>query len=247
MTKGYIGSTPISKVYLGTTLIWPAETPEPVYPYEAVYSPHDEIWYTTEEGEIFDISSYMVKELDIISNTYVDGKGVIKFNHTLTEMPDLYLSISGKTVTSVYYPKTVERIKKDAFINNTLKRINCNTDGVIIVGENVKVIEDFAFHMVLNDNIKAMVLGSKTESIGHNALACFRGIISNQPGTGFNLYCYAKTQPLIYQDSQTTIYWLVRSNHYETFHYPAGSDYSLWTSNDDYCLGSLGWNCLADL
>ena len=47
--------------------------------------PNDEIWYTSEEGNI--LSPYKESSLPtIVSNTYVNGKGIIKFDSDVTSI-----------------------------------------------------------------------------------------------------------------------------------------------------------------
>lgn len=241
-----IGNTQVSEIYLGNYLVWPTEVPPTPPVPQAIHSPLGEIWYTTQNNTLHYISDNDKMIYGIVSNTYVNGKGVIKYDFRLDRVPNILTG--AEDITSVYYPDT-QIIDTLAFSGcNNIKRINCDTDGVIIVGDNVEVIRYQAFLMEENTNIKTMILGSNLKSVAVRALGCWKGNLTK--GTGFNLYCYAKTEPVIQpqQLTYTTSYDIVYGQHKETFHYPAGSDYSFWTSKTRVSgLGYLEWTCLADL
>lgn len=59
--------------------------------------PRDEIWYTTTDGKIVNISS--AKFSKVKSNTYSNGKGVIKFTHDLYVIGEYY--ILGDNATEI--------------------------------------------------------------------------------------------------------------------------------------------------
>lgn len=64
--------------------------------------PNDEIWYTTNDDTIVNIGNYD----DIVSNTYQNGEGRIKFNHTITSIPTNFFKGNEK-LTSVVFPNSV--------------------------------------------------------------------------------------------------------------------------------------------
>ena len=98
------------------------------------YHPYNEIWYTTSDGSsVTSIESW--GDARIMSNSYVNGKGVIRFDRALTIIP------SGKfpsTVTSVTIPEKVTTIGEEAFKGRT-------SLGSITLPKAITTIEDGAF------------------------------------------------------------------------------------------------------
>ena len=64
------------------TIEKPQESDTPVQP----APPADEIWYTSTDGNIVERYKTGVFGATIISNTYEDGKGIIKFNGDVTSI-----------------------------------------------------------------------------------------------------------------------------------------------------------------
>lgn len=80
----------------------------------APYDQPDEIWYTSTDANI--VSPYNSEAFDvaIISNTYENGKGVIKFDGNLTEIKaDAFYAKNN--LSSVMIPSKVTTIGDDAF------------------------------------------------------------------------------------------------------------------------------------
>ena len=91
----------------------------------APYYQPDEMWYTTTDGKI--VTPYDANALDvtIISNTYENGKGVIKFDGDLTNIGKNAFK-SKKTLSSVMIPHKVTTINDSAFGSCTsLMKIYC--------------------------------------------------------------------------------------------------------------------------
>lgn len=65
---GYRGNTNYNRAYEGDELVWEKQQPGPV-------PPDNEIWYTSTDGNIVTPTGLP----NIISNTYENGKGVLKF------------------------------------------------------------------------------------------------------------------------------------------------------------------------
>jgi len=87
-------------------LFWEGKKKEPVVP-------NDEIWYTSSDGNI--VTPYSTSALPkIVSNTYSDGKGVIKFETDVTSIGNqAFYNRTG--LASITIPNSVANIEKDAF------------------------------------------------------------------------------------------------------------------------------------
>ena len=119
-------------------------------------APADELWYTTESGDI--ATPYMTDGLpEILSNTYSNGKGVIKFASDYTALPKGFFYnnelvnsvILGHTVKTIgrlafaycygletiLFPDTIEEIGYGAFAYSGLKALSINTSNNIVVRE----------------------------------------------------------------------------------------------------------------
>ena len=75
--------------------------------------PGDEIWYTSSNDEIIDIDPNNTSSIS--SNTYQDGMGVIKFQTSITEVPETLFE-QCEELTSVILPNSVTTIKSSAFM-----------------------------------------------------------------------------------------------------------------------------------
>ena len=79
--------------------------PEPLVPSGQA---NNEIWYTSSDGNI--VTPFMTSSLPtIVSNTYVDGKGVIKFATDLISIGDKAFN-NCDSLTSVTIPNSVTSI-----------------------------------------------------------------------------------------------------------------------------------------
>ncbi len=72
--------------------------------------PNNEIWYTTTDKCKISFSSLD----DVASHTYVNGKGVIKFNNSVTEIGG-YAFWDCRSLTSITIPATVTQIGDNVF------------------------------------------------------------------------------------------------------------------------------------
>lgn len=73
--------------------------------------PDDEVWYTSFIGEVID--PYMTGDYEVVSNTYNNGKGILKLNKAVTDIPD-YL-FYNKPLSGIVLPKKVQTIGDSAF------------------------------------------------------------------------------------------------------------------------------------
>lgn len=235
----FIGDTQMDYIYLGDILIWPSEvppTPEPVYPYEAVYSPHDEIWYYSTSS----FPAELGNTTNVIEHNYEFdmslgyGKGVIKFNYTTsytTTPSELFYSDDiNNPIFAVYYPRDVETIGYNCFYNMpNLKRINCDTDGVAIFGGNTRYFNPIPiFGDKKGNNFHTVILGENVQTLNRYSLF----LNYSKP---YELYCYSRVQPRIVRSP-------INNTNSGTLHYPHGSDYNNMLTE----LGD-GWTAVADL
>ena len=107
--KAYLGNKELSanNAYIGEIPLIKGSGPEP----EPV--PNDELWYTSSDGNI--VTPNKVEALPtIVSNTYVDGKGVIKFATNITSIGETAFT-NCTSLTSVTIPSSVTSIGNSAF------------------------------------------------------------------------------------------------------------------------------------
>lgn len=142
--------------------------------------PDNEIWYTSINGDIVTPSF----NVPIISNTYKNGKGIIIFEDTLTNinagaftgcvkiktitLPNKITSIGDFSffncynLTDINIPNSVVSIETRAFEN-------CQNLNSVIFGENVRYIGDYAFWRC--PNLSTIYINSeKPIQLGFNSL-----------------------------------------------------------------------------
>ena len=103
---------------------------------EANAIPNNEIWYTTSDGNPMvysDLSDYSYK---LVSNTYTDGKGVLKFDSDVTMLK--YGSLSGSNVTSLTLPRSLKKVDGTTAFNSlssleSLYGAHTTSDGLCFV------------------------------------------------------------------------------------------------------------------
>lgn len=129
--------------------------------------PSDEIWYTTTDGNIIEPDIQFIKDADgnklnIVSNIYKNGKGVIKFNKAIDVLDGNYQYDDGEgafhmkmTLSTIVLPDTIKIINAAFLHCFELKSINipkkCNTIG------------DYAF---FNTGLSTIFVPSSVEHIG---------------------------------------------------------------------------------
>ena len=77
--------------------------------------PNNEIWYTSTDGNVVDPHAINVFGASIVSNTYSDGKGIIKFSGDVTTIGDQAFFYYCRNLKSITIPNSVTKIGIRAF------------------------------------------------------------------------------------------------------------------------------------
>ena len=117
--------------------------------------PDNEIWYTSRDGNVIAPYYDNVFGASIQSNTYNNGKGVIKFNGPVTQVGDW--AFYGKYLTSMSLPNSVRSIGYRAFY-----WMDYMTE--ISLGNSVETISDEAFREC--DGLETIAIPASVTSIG---------------------------------------------------------------------------------
>ncbi len=93
---------------------------ETIPDYSAMTVPDDEIWYVSANGYIrSDLDTSLKCNVNIISHTYENGKGIIKFDGKLLEIGGgASFSWLGEGMKELYLPNCVEKIEWSAMFGN---------------------------------------------------------------------------------------------------------------------------------
>lgn len=102
-----------------------------------IMEPEDEIWYTSLDGNKINPAPNNFGA-NIISNTYSDGKGIIKFDGKVTKIADECFR-NNTNLTSVVIPNSVTEIGSYPFQG-------CTNLNKVIIGSDVNVIFGYAFN-----------------------------------------------------------------------------------------------------
>ena len=109
--------------------------------------PNNQIWYTSTDGEIVEPYSGEYNEyaeaittfgVNIVSNTYVDGKGVIEFDGDVTTIGDVAF-YECSSLTSITIPDSVTTIGGSAFRG-------CSSLESVTIPDSVTTIGSYAFY-----------------------------------------------------------------------------------------------------
>lgn len=121
--------------------------------------PNDEIWYTSSNGKV--IEPYKTDQFgaNILSNTYTDGKGVIKFDGNVTSIRNSAFH-NCNVLTSISIPNTVASIGNSAFSF-------CTSLTSVIIPDAVRSIGSSAFYYC--SGLASVTMGDSITSIGEYA------------------------------------------------------------------------------
>ena len=128
--------------------------------------PDNEIWYITEDGKPVYVTASGSFGANVVSNTYKEGKGVVVFDGTVTELP-MQMFIDAEKVTAVYLPKTVAKIDK-----NPLRDIDRLTYiySVLATEDNKSLILDGTLHSVAKIGVEEYVTPPEVSKIAYSAM-----------------------------------------------------------------------------
>lgn len=177
--------------------------------------PKNEIWYTSKDGTIVEPTRYnsqvfSVNGINIVSNTYKDGKGVIVFDDVVKLIGGLAFQ-KNDNLTSISIPEGVTQIQMMAFagctslssitIPNGVTDIGkwaffeCTSLTNIIIPNSVVRIEEQAFRDCTSLTSIALPYPSYTArtSLGKGAFANCKSLTS--------VYCKSLEPPTMYGDN----------------------------------------------
>ena len=161
-----------------------------------VTPPNNEIWYTSSDGKV-------VKPRDVFgavieSNTYKNGKGILKFKGDVTTIGDsaFYWCMS---LTSVTIPNSVTTIGEEAFnYCNSLKSVtipnsvttigesafnNCKSLTSVNIPNSVTTIGEYAFCEC--SNLTSITIPNSVTTIGDSAFMCCDNLKEFNGGSAF--------------------------------------------------------------
>ena len=161
---------------------------------------NDEIWYTSSDGNIVTPNKTNVFGANIVSNTYENGKGVIKFDKPITLIGD-YAFNCCSSLTSITIPDSVTSIGHSAFgccesltsvtIGNSVTSIGddafccCSGFTSITIPNSVTSIGRWAFEWC--SSLKSVTIPESVTSIGRWAFCNCESLTS--------VYCKPTTPP----------------------------------------------------
>ena len=162
--------------------------------------PDNEIWYTTTNGEITDLS--IGEDFEILSHSYNNGRVVLKFRDSVTSIGEGAF-YDCDNLTSITIPNSVTSIGSCAFngcsnltsitIPNSVTSIGqvafegCSNLKSITIGNSVTSIEDYAFSGC--SRLTSITIGNSVTSIGEGAFYGCSSLTS--------ITCLATTPPTI--------------------------------------------------
>lgn len=119
--------------------------------------PNNEIWYTSSDGNIVTPHDTSVFGATIISNTYIDGKGIIKFDGDVTSI-GISAFMGCEILTSIVIPNSVTSIENYAFQS-------CSSLTSIIIHNNITSIKSYIFKWCTA--LTFITISNSVTSIGH--------------------------------------------------------------------------------
>lgn len=123
--------------------------------------PSNEIWYVTSNNRVADLDDRDPFDAEVVSNTYTNGKGVIKFNGPVTRI-GFYAFQCNSNITELYLPDNIETIENTAIYNLgiTTLRIPANLKKVEYHGICSQKLENFTGAHVSSDG-RCVIVGKE--------------------------------------------------------------------------------------
>ena len=150
------------------------------------------ILYTSSDGKVVTPYNANVFGATIISNTYIDGKGVITFDGDVTMIGNKAF-YEKKTLTGITLPNSVATIGEEAFYN-------CNSLTNVTIGDSITSMGDNAFYKCKS------LTGVNITDIAAWCDISFVGYFANPLYYADNLYVNGKLiTDLVIPDGVTTI------------------------------------------
>lgn len=140
--------------------------------------PNNEIWYTSTDGNIVNPYTTNAFGVSIISNTYVDGRGIIVCGADITELKGNAMRVCT-TLESIVLPNSVTKTGTAVFYG-------CNNLIDVTLPENLSEIGASAFQLC--SKLETIVLPASITIIGNQAFYNAKKLHS--------VYCKMATPPL---------------------------------------------------
>ena len=148
--------------------------------------PQNEIWYTSKDGDIVEPNMLLKRYIsevfgvNMVSNTYQDGKGVIVFDDDVKWIGAMAFK-DQCNLTSISIPEGVTKIMKTSFAN-------CTSLTSITIPHGVTDINERAFYGCTN--LTSIIIPNSVVKIGDNAFANCTSLAS--------IYCKLSNPPTLY-------------------------------------------------
>lgn len=176
------------------------------------------------------LSDSTVVDIPEDGNSDFGWADIQSYTSTVVEM-DIYPVVTGSitiggctNLTTLNLPNSITAITSEAFYG-------CSALTSLTIPDSVTVIGDSAFMEC--SSLTSLTIPSGVTSIDG---WCFMSCSSIT-----DIYCYATTAPTI---NNQTFRDIATGG---TLHYPTGSDYSSWMSNEENYLGYFGWTSVGDI
>ena len=99
----------------------------PAIPENPTIQPDNEIWYTTTDGKVVTLSSDHAFDAAVVSNTYENGKGIIRFDGNVTTMTNYAFygdNLYNSNLKSISFPETLQTFEAGLYGCEELESIH---------------------------------------------------------------------------------------------------------------------------
>ncbi|MBO5732657.1 MAG: leucine-rich repeat protein [Alistipes sp.] len=132
---------------------------------EANAMPNDEIWYTTSDGSTMSYTDKSDYGFKLVSNTYTDGKGVLKFDSDVTML--MSGSLSGSNVTSLTLPRSLKRVNGTTVFNSLSKLVSLH--GAHATSDGLCYVVDGELQAFIGRDVTEYTIPEGVTAIGDSA------------------------------------------------------------------------------